>query len=76
MRGGGGGGSPRDFFWGSEILAKSDLFGSIKDAGIFLGSRKKRQRDFLGLQKKDLRVFWGGMLRKVVIFLCGQILNL
>ena len=29
--GGGGGGGPSDFF-GSEILAKSDFFGSMKDA--------------------------------------------
>ena len=32
MRGGGGGLS--DFFW-SEILAKGDFFGSMKNAGIF-----------------------------------------
>ena len=47
----GGGGGPSDFF-GSEILAQSDLFGSMKDAGIFLG-REKKQRDFFGLRKKD-----------------------
>ena len=29
-------GGPNDFF-GSEILAKSDFIGSMKDAGIFLG---------------------------------------
>ena len=34
-----GGGGPSDFF-GSEILAQSDIFGSMKDAGIFLGSEK------------------------------------
>ena len=39
-------------FFGSEILAKSDFFGSMKDAEIFLGGDKK-QRDFLGLRKKD-----------------------
>ena len=43
----GGGGGPSDVFR-SEILAKGDLFGSMKDAGIFLG-RKKKQRDFFGL---------------------------
>ena len=43
-----GGGS----FLGSEILAKSDFFGSMNDAGIFLG-RKKEQRDFFGSRKKD-----------------------
>ena len=35
----GGGGGWRDVF-GSEILAKRDLFGSMKDAGIFLGHKK------------------------------------
>ena len=39
-------------FLGSEILAKSDFFGSIKDAGIFLGSQKKLT-DFFGFGKKD-----------------------
>ena len=32
-----GGGGPSDFF-GSEILAKSDFVGSMKDTGIFFGS--------------------------------------
>ena len=32
-------GDPSDFL-GSEILAKSDCFGSMKDAGIFLGHEK------------------------------------
>ena len=40
-------GGPSDFF-GSEILAKSDFLGSMKDAGIFLG-HKREQRDFFGL---------------------------
>ena len=44
-------GGPSDFF-GSDILAQSDFFGSVKYARIFLG-RKKKQRDFLGLLKKD-----------------------
>ena len=30
----GGGGGLSDFFW-SEILAKGDFFGSMKNAGIF-----------------------------------------
>ena len=34
----GGGGGPKDFF-GSDILAKRDFFGSMKDAGIFLGRK-------------------------------------
>ena len=36
---GGGGGGLHDFF-GPEILAQSDFFGSMKDAGIFLGREK------------------------------------
>ena len=39
---GGGGGSLRDFF-GSEILAKRDFLGSIKDAWIFLGCKNKQE---------------------------------
>ena len=39
-------------FFGSEILAQSDFFGSMKDTGIFLGLGKKK-RDFIGLCKKD-----------------------
>ena len=38
-------------FFGSEILARSNLFGSMKDAGIFLGPEK--ERDFFVLRKKD-----------------------
>ena len=52
---------PSDFF-GSEILAKSDFFWSMKDAGIFMG-REKKQRDFFGLRKRDYGIL-GGMLRK------------
>ena len=47
MTEGGGGGGPSDIF-GSEILAKGDLFGSMKDAGIFLG-REKRTKGFFGV---------------------------
>ena len=51
MTGGmGGGGGPSDFL-GSKILAKSDFFGSMKDAGIFWVTKKNR--DFFGFQKKD-----------------------
>ena len=39
-------GGPKDFF-GSDILAKRDFFGSMKDAGIFLG-RENNMRDFYG----------------------------
>ena len=54
--GGGGGGGPSDFF-GSEILAKSDFFESIKDAGIFWDA-KKGLRDFFGYAKKSSDFFW------------------
>ena len=67
------GGGQSDFF-GSEILARSDLFGSMKDAGIFLGCKKKRGI-FLGCKKRT-KGFFGGMLKKVVIFLGRQILKL
>ena len=40
-------GGPNDFF-GSEILAKGDFFGSMKDARIFLGCEKKTE-GFFGL---------------------------
>ena len=40
------GGGPKDFF-GSDILAKRDFFGSMKDAGIFLGRENNRG------------IFWG-----------------
>ena len=49
-----GGGGLSDFL-GSEILAKSDFFGSMKDVGIFLAKKKK---GFFGVAKK-LRDFFG-----------------
>ena len=64
MTGGGGGWS--DFF-GSEILALGDFFGSMKDAAIFWGREKT---DFFGLGKKDKGIFLG-MLKKVAIFFFG-----
>ena len=42
----GGGGGPKDFF-GSDVLAKRGFFGSMKDAGIFLGRKNNRG------------IFWG-----------------
>ena len=39
INGGGEGGGPSDFF-GSETLAKSGFFGSMKDVGIFWGHKK------------------------------------
>ena len=38
-------------FFGSRILAKSDFFGSMKDAGILLG--REKNRDIFGVAKKD-----------------------
>ena len=51
-----GGGSPSDFL-GSEILAESDCFGSMKDAGISLG--RKKNRGIFWVAKKGLRDFLG-----------------
>ena len=51
---GGGGGCLSDFF-GSEILAKSNTLGSVKDPGIFLGCEKMTEGLF-------------GYAKKVVIF--------
>ena len=61
------------FFFGSEILAKSDFLGSTKDAGIFLGHEKKTEI-FLGCEKRSKGFFW--YAKKVVIFLGRQILKL
>ena len=68
-----GGGS--DFF-GSESLAKSDFFWSIKDTGIFLGREQKQ--GFLGVVKKALRdsvgyakkssAFWGKQILMLGFF--------
>ena len=54
--------------FGPEILAKSDLLGSMKDAGIFFGSRKKTEGFFGGCEKRTKGIFLG-MLNKAVIFL-------
>ena len=54
------------FFW-SEILAKGDCFGSMKDAGIFLGRKKKELRDFFGYAKKVV-IFLGRQILKVWFF--------
>ena len=51
-----GGGGLSNFF-GSEILAKGDFFGSMKDAGIFLGCEKKNRGIFLGCEKKTKGYF-------------------
>ena len=53
---GGGGGGPSDIF-GSEILAKSDFFGSMKDPGRFLGREKKTTEGYFWVAKKGLRDF-------------------
>ena len=64
----GGGGSPSDFF-GSEILAKSDFLGFMKDAGIFLSNA-----GIFWVAKKELTDFFG--YAKKVMFLGRQILKL
>ena len=51
MTEGRGGGFLSDFL-GTEILAKSDFFGSMKDAGIFLGHDKKKEGFFFGCEEK------------------------
>ena len=58
-------GGPSDFF-GSEILAQSDFFGSMKDNGIF-GVAKKKQTDFWGCEKrtKEVVIFWGRQILKL-----------
>ena len=48
-------GGPSDVFR-SEILAKGDFFGSMKDAEIFLG-RKKNGGIFLGCEKRTKGFF-------------------
>ena len=53
---------PSDFF-GSEILAKSDFFWSMKDAGIFMG-REKKTEGFFWAAKKGLWDF-GGYAKKM-----------
>ena len=58
-------GGPSDFF-GSEILAKGNFFGSMKDAKIFWGHEKITE-GFFGFAKKELRDFLG-CVKKVVIF--------
>ena len=35
-------GGSEGYFLGSDILAKRDFFGSMKDAGIFLGRENNR----------------------------------
>ena len=39
-------------------MVKSDFFGSMQDAGNFLG-RKKKPEGFFGVAKQGLRDFWG-----------------
>ena len=67
--------APLTHFFGSEILATGDLFGSVKDAGIFLG--RKKNGGVFWVAKKELTkgIFWG-MLKKVVIFMGRQTLKL
>ena len=48
--GGGGGGGSELFFWVWNF-GQSDFFGSMKDAGIFLGREEKQ--GFFWVVKKD-----------------------
>ena len=56
-----GGGGP-SYFFGSEILAKSDFFGCMKDVGIFLG-REKTTGIFWGCEKRT-KGFFGVCIKK------------
>ena len=54
----------RVIFLESKILAQSDFFGSMKNAGIFLG-RKKHRGIFLSCEKRNKGFFfWGGGMLK------------
>ena len=53
----GGGGGPSDCF-GSEILAKSDFFGSMKRSWDFFWVAKKNGGIFLGCEKRTKGFFW------------------
>ena len=57
----GGGGGSEWFFLGLKFWPKV-IFGSMKDAGIFLG-REKKTEEFFWIAKKGLRTFLG-MLKK------------
>ena len=48
----GGGGGFRVIFLGLKFWPKVIFFGSMKDAGIFMG-REKKTEGFFGLRKKD-----------------------
>ena len=51
-----GGGGPSNFFE-SEILAKSDFFGSMKGVGIFLD--REKQPGLFWVAKKKTKHFFG-----------------
>ena len=61
-------------FFGLKFWPKLSFSGSMKDARIFLGHKKKTEGLF-GVAKKGLRDFLC-MLKKVVIVLGRQILKL
>ena len=63
----GGGVVPSDFF-GSEILTKSDFFGCVKDAVIFLGHKRKQRDFFLGCEKRTKGFGGGGYAKKSSYF--------
>ena len=55
-------GGVRVIFLGQKFWPKVIFFGSMKDAGFFLG-RKKRE-GFFWIAKKELRDFWGYAKKK------------
>ena len=52
------GGMIRVTFWGLKFWPKVIFFGSMKDAGIFLG-RKRKTEGFFGVAKKRNKGFFG-----------------
>ena len=56
-------GGPSDFL-GSEILAKGDSFGSMKDARIFWVAKK--MEGFFWVAKKELRDFFEYAKKEVI----------
>ena len=71
---GGGGEGVQVIFWGLKFWPKVDFFGSVKDAGIFLGCEKKT--GFFGCKKKKGLMDFLGYAKNVVIVLGRQILKL
>ena len=45
-------------FLGLKFWPKSNFLGSMKDAGSFLGCKKKKRGIFLGYEKSTKGFFW------------------